>query len=263
MSRPPGTYSDHDDVFTDALFSVRNYAFRTAYVSDDIYESYYDTDRLVYLVMNVHVWGTDQPLWELVASSYEEAQAFFDSLDEDERRWNVAEVLENGGWTMSAIGRKFSNRTAAEPGGVLPWTPSQNGYYWITKNDDSLEAVTNDGVNRMRLYEKPWGWEWVVRDAQGVVEKGNFGSAMSPDALRDRADDLLSEFDSRPQRRTRGPSYDYQHDYTQAPNQLWGYRVSTSDRYREMMTKRRVRHVNSKYVPSELMWEASSEEGAV
>lgn len=26
MSRPPGTYSDHDDVFTDALFSVRNYA---------------------------------------------------------------------------------------------------------------------------------------------------------------------------------------------------------------------------------------------
>ena len=192
---------------------------------------------------------------------------YYYSFDDD-RGWvttrlDSVKVYQQGVDKSDEFRQFISSRTAAEPGGVLPWTPSQNGYYWITKNDDSLEAVTNDGVNRMRLYEKPWGWEWVVRDSMGVVEKGNFGSGLQPDALRDRADDLLSEFDSRPQRRTRGPSYDYQHDYTQAPNQLWGHRVSTSDRYREMMTKRRVRHVNSKYVPSELMWEASSEEGAV
>ena len=132
------------------------------------------------------------------------------------------ELSDSGSGWAQAVG----SRTAAEPGGVLPWTPSTNGYYWITKNDDSLEAVTNDGVNRMRLYEKPWGWEWVVRDSMGVVEKGNFGSAMQPDALRDRADDLLSEFDSRPLRRTRGPSRGYQDDYTQAPNQLWGSRMA-------------------------------------
>lgn len=33
-------------------------------------------------------------------------------------------------------------------------------------------------------------------------------------------------FDTNAQRRTRGPSYDYQHDYTQAPNQLWGSRMA-------------------------------------
>ena len=133
--------------------------------------------------------------------------------------------------------KHLANRTAAEPGGVLPWVPSDNGYYWITKNDDSMEAVTNDGINRMRLYEKPWGWEWVVRDSHGVVEKGNFGSGMAPDALRDRADDLLSEFDTNPLRRTRGPSRDYQDDYTQAPNELWGRRKTTSQRYAERLRR--------------------------
>ena len=215
-----------------------HYASRTAYVSDDIYESYYDTDRLVYLVMNVNVWGADQPLWELVANSYEEAQAFFDSLDEDERRWNVAEVLENGGWTMSAIGRKFSTRTAAEPGGVLPWTPSHRGYTWITKTDGTLEAVTNDGVNRMFLHEYPYGWEWEVFDSLGFVEGGTFGMALKGgDALRDRANDLLSEFDSRAERRTRGPSRGYQDDYTQAPNTLWSKRATTSQRYAERLRR--------------------------
>lgn len=199
---------------------------RTAYVSDDIYESYYDTDRLVALVMNAYTWDGNGPLWELVANSPEEAQAFFDSLDEDERRWNVAEVFENGGWGLSGIGNKFATRTAAEPGGVLPWVPSDNGYYWITKNDDSLEAVTNDGINRMRLRDKGWGWEWEVRDSQGVVERGSFGSGMAADALRDRADDLLAEFDTNPLRRTRGPSRGYQDDYTQAPNELWSKRMA-------------------------------------
>lgn len=234
-------YPETDNVLVEWLIEInekgKDHQSRTAYVSDDIYESYYDTDRLVYLVMNVYVWGTDQPLWELVANSPEEAQAFFDSLDEDERRVNVSEVLENGGWDLRGIGRKFSNRTAAEEGGVLPWTPSHNGYYWIVKNDDSLEAVTNDGVNRMRLYEKPWGWEWVVKDDIGVVEKGNFGSAMSPDAVRDRANDLLAEFDTNSQRRTRGPGRGYQEDYTQAPNELWGRRATTSQRYAERLRR--------------------------
>lgn len=199
----------------------------TAYVSDDIIESYYQTDRLVSLVMNANVWGEDDPLWTLVAGSYEEAEAFFNSLDEDERRLNVAEVLENGGWSLSAIGRKFSNRTAAEPGGVLPWTPSSNGYYWITLSDGTLEAVTNDGVNRMYLTDEGYGWVWEVHDDIGKVESGNFGTSpamKSGDALRDRANDLLSEFDTAAQKRTRGPSRGYQDDYTQAPNTLWSKR---------------------------------------
>ena len=98
--------------------------------------------------------------------------------------------------------------------------------------------MTNDGVNRMRLYEKPWGWEWIVRDSQGVVEKGNFGAALKGgDALRDRADDLLAEFDTNPLRRTRGPSRGYQDDYTQAPNELWGRRKTTSQRYAERLKR--------------------------
>ena len=156
----------------------------------------------------------------------------------------------------------YASRTAAEPGGVLPWTPSHRGYYWITKTDGTLEAVTNDGVNRMYLTEKPYGWEWVVKDDIGTVERGNFGTALKGgDALRDRANDLLSEFDSRAERRTRGPSRGYQDDYTQAPNTLWSRRASTSDRYREMMSTNRVRHVDSENVQSDLMWQPGIEEG--
>lgn len=37
MSRPPGTYSEHDDVFTNALSSIRNYVSDVAsgWVDDD------------------------------------------------------------------------------------------------------------------------------------------------------------------------------------------------------------------------------------
>lgn len=134
---------------------------------------------------------------------------------------------------------KTSSRTAAEPGGVLPWTPSHRGYYWITKTDGTLEAVTNDGVNRMYLTEKPYGWEWVVKDDIGTVERGNFGTALKGgDALRDRANDLLAEFDTRNERRTRGPSRGYQDDYTQAPNTLWSRRKTTSQRYAERLKER-------------------------
>lgn len=157
---------------------------------------------------------------------FRDLMAFYESEYGLSFRPEAFELYDDGTWMEDREAATLSQTiTAAEPGGVLPWTPSQNGYYWIAKNDDSLEAVTNDGINRMRLYEKPWGWEWVVRDDLGVVESGNFGSALKGgDALRDRADDLLAEFDTNPLRRTRGPSRGYQDDYTQAPNELWGRR---------------------------------------
>lgn len=136
---------------------------------------------------------------------------------------------------------RYASRTAAEPGGVLPWNPSHRGYTWITKADGTLEAVTNDGVNRMYLHDEGYGWTWEVFDNIGLVERGNFGTALKGgDALRDRANDLLAEFDTRAERRTRGPSWGYQDDYTQAPNTLWGRRVArktTSQRYAERLRK--------------------------
>ena len=49
---------------------------------------------------------------------------------------------------------------------------------------------------------------------------------------------MNAEFDTRNERRTRGPSRGYQDDYTQAPNTLWSRRKTTSQRYAERLKER-------------------------
>lgn len=93
------------------------------------------------------------------------------------------------------------NRTAAEPGGRLPYPPSDYGYVWYDNGDGMYYADTRDGQVTLHLdTHSPGQISWTAEDDMGVVERGNFSgmSAANLDGVLYRADRLLAEFDTRP-----------------------------------------------------------------
>ena len=111
-------------------------------------------------------------------------------------------------------------RTAAEPGGVLPYTRSDRGYLWVDQGYGQYLGVTNDDVNEMHLFVDSLPHvNWQVFDDQGLVEDGNFAGVQSVQDALARADRLLSEFDTNPEIPPKTDGYD--HSYTERPNP-WG-----------------------------------------
>lgn len=115
-------------------------------------------------------------------------------------------VLE--GW-LRQTGRIAATRTAAEPGGVLPYPPSDFGYRWDRLDPETYAAVTRDGISEMTLwFGAPGGQvQWTVEDDLGIVERGYISGA-DPDQIFDRANRLISEFDTNPAIPSKSDGYD-------------------------------------------------------
>lgn len=91
--------------------------------------------------------------------------------------------------------------TAAEPGGRLPYPPSDYGYVWYDNGDGMYYAESRDGLVTLHLdTAAPGGINWTAEDDMGIVERGNFSGMYggSLDGVLYRADRLLAEFDTRP-----------------------------------------------------------------
>jgi len=101
-----------------------------------------------------------------------------------------------------------ASRIAAEPGGRLPYQPSEFGYVWY-HDGDGYTAVTRDGKSDITLIPNGSQIDWEVWDDQGLVERGNFsGMVQDLDGILYRADHLLAEFDENPAIPAKGFGYD-------------------------------------------------------
>jgi hypothetical protein len=74
----------------------------------EILDSWIDTATLKRLAL--HMWFADgsKEVWTLIGTSYEDAQNYYDSLDEDQLRHEAAEALAQAGLTMSVLNNKLS-----------------------------------------------------------------------------------------------------------------------------------------------------------
>lgn len=101
----------------------------------------------------------------------------------------------------------------AEPGGHLPYVPSDYGYQWYDNHDGSYYAESRDNQVTLTLdFAVPGGQvAWSAEDDQGVIETGNFSGVANPsnrDGVFYRADRLLAEFDTTPNIPAKGFGYD-------------------------------------------------------
>lgn len=105
--------------------------------------------------------------------------------------WNCLETEDR---------RLADHRTAAEPGGVLPYDPSSFGYRWDSIGPDEYEAETRDNLSWMKLYVHPGSRsaEWRAYDDEGLVESGVFSGYGSERELFEQADRMIAQFDTRP-----------------------------------------------------------------
>ena len=109
-------------------------------------------------------------------------------------------------------------RTAAEPGGVLPYAPSDFGYRWDRIDPETYAAVTRDGISEMTLwFGAPGSVQWTVEDDLGIVERGYISGA-DPDQIFDRANRLISEFDTNPAIPAKTDGYDPNYTETHPSN---------------------------------------------
>ena len=105
-------------------------------------------------------------------------------------------------------------RTAAEPGGKLPYVPSDFGYQWYEEPSGEYAAETRDGKSTMFLDIAGTWVNWSVYDEEGLVERGNFGVGdPGIQGILYRADRLLAEFDENPA--IPAKSWGYDRDYTE------------------------------------------------
>ena len=120
------------------------------------------------------------------------------------------------GWRQ-APGSGGMVRTSAIPGGGLPYPSSEFGYQWYDLGNGEFYADSRDGGVTLGInLDAPGGQvHWQAEDDIGVLEEGNFSGMDRKDIhmVLQRADRLMSQFDSMPS--VRQKSREYQDDYAE------------------------------------------------
>ena len=108
-------------------------------------------------------------------------------------------------------------RTSAIPGGGLPYPSSEFSYQWYELGGGEYYADSRDGAVTLGIDVNAPGGQvhWQAEDDMGVIEEGNFSGMDRRDIklVLQRADRLMSQFDSMPS--VRQKSREYQDDYAE------------------------------------------------